>query len=71
MNLQQHPDFYAFLFEMWCARRRSKMIRNELEICVEKVVSARRGQSKPSYSSARYETHLTHQEANLSRSGQS
>ncbi len=38
-NLQQHPDFYAFLFEMWCASRRSKKIRHELEICVEKVVS--------------------------------
>ena len=40
MNLQQHPDFYVFLFEMWCASSRSKKIRNELEICVEKVVSA-------------------------------
>jgi AcrR family transcriptional regulator len=39
MNLQQHPDFYAFLFEMWCASRRSKKIRHELEICVEKVVN--------------------------------
>lgn len=39
MNLQQHPDFYAFLFEMWCASRRSKKIRHELEICIEKVVN--------------------------------
>jgi AcrR family transcriptional regulator len=39
MNLKQHPDFYAFLFEMWCASRRSKKIRHELEICVEKVVN--------------------------------
>jgi AcrR family transcriptional regulator len=39
-NLQQYPDFYAFLFEMWCASRRSKKIKNELEKCIEKVVSA-------------------------------
>lgn len=43
INLQQHPDFYALLFEMWCASRRSKKIRHELEICVEKVVNAIRG----------------------------
>jgi AcrR family transcriptional regulator len=43
MNLQQHPDFFAFLFEMWCASRRSKKIRHELEICVEKVVNAIQG----------------------------
>jgi AcrR family transcriptional regulator len=43
MNLQQHPDFYSFLFEMWCASRRSKKIRHELEICVEKVVNAIQG----------------------------
>jgi len=43
MNLQQHPDFYSFLFEMWCVSRRSKKIRHELEICVEKVVNAIQG----------------------------
>ena len=39
-NLQQHPDFYAFLFEIWYASRRSKKIRNEFEICVKKAASA-------------------------------
>jgi hypothetical protein len=39
MNLQQRSDFYALLFEMWCASRRSKKIRNGLELCVEKLVS--------------------------------
>ena len=38
INLQQHPEFYAFLFEMWCASRRSKKIKSELESCIEKVV---------------------------------
>jgi len=41
MNLQQHPDFYTdfytFLFEIWYASGRSKKIRNEFEICVEKA----------------------------------
>jgi hypothetical protein len=37
-NLQEHPDFYAFLFEMWCASRRSKKIKNELVDCIRKVV---------------------------------
>jgi hypothetical protein len=39
MNLQQRSDFYALLFGMWCASRRSKKIRNGLELCVEKPVS--------------------------------
>jgi hypothetical protein len=39
MNLQQRSDFYALLFEMWCASRLSKKIRNGLELCVEKLVS--------------------------------
>lgn len=39
MNLQQRSDFYALLFGMWCASRRSKKIRNGLELCVEKFVS--------------------------------
>jgi AcrR family transcriptional regulator len=38
VNLQQHPEFYAFLFEMWCVSRRSKKIKSELEGCIEKVV---------------------------------
>ncbi len=39
MNLQQRSDFYALLFGMWCASRRSKKIRNGLELCVKKLVS--------------------------------
>lgn len=38
MSLQQNPEFYAFLFEMWCASRRSEKIKSELESCIEKVV---------------------------------
>jgi hypothetical protein len=37
-NPQEHQDFYAFLFKMWCASRRSKKIRNELEGCIRKVI---------------------------------
>ena len=48
INLQQRRDFFAFLFEMWCASRRSKKIRHELEICVEKVVNAIQGLLKVS-----------------------
>ena len=39
MNLQQRSDFYALLFGMWCTSRRSKKVRNGLELCVEKFVS--------------------------------
>lgn len=39
-NLEKNPDFYAFLFEMWCASRRSEKIRNELQSCISKVVDA-------------------------------
>jgi AcrR family transcriptional regulator len=39
-NLEKNPDFYAFLFEMWCASRRSEKIRNELQSCISKVVAA-------------------------------
>jgi hypothetical protein len=39
MNLQQRSDFYSLLFGMWCANRRSKKIRNGLELCIEKPVS--------------------------------
>lgn len=38
-NLEGNPDFYAFLFEMWCASRRSEKIRNELQNCISKVVA--------------------------------
>lgn len=37
-NLRENPDFYAFLFEMWCASRRSKRIKKELTNCMVKVV---------------------------------
>ena len=39
-NLEKNPDFYAFLFEMWCTSRRSEKIRNELQSCISKVVDA-------------------------------
>lgn len=39
-NLRENPDFYAFLFEMWCASRRNKKIRKELNNCILKVVTA-------------------------------
>ncbi|HEY7109626.1 MAG TPA: TetR/AcrR family transcriptional regulator [Nitrososphaeraceae archaeon] len=38
-NLRENPDFYAFLFEMWCASRRSKRIKKELMNCMVKVVA--------------------------------
>jgi hypothetical protein len=31
-------DFYTLLFGIWCVSRRSKKIRNGLELCVEKLV---------------------------------
>ena len=37
-NLQKDQDFYAFLFEMWCAGRRNKRIKKELHNCSRKVV---------------------------------
>lgn len=39
-NLEKNPEFYAFLFEMWCASRRSEKIRKELQSCISKVVDA-------------------------------
>ena len=39
-NLEKNPDFYAFLFEMWCVSRRSEKIRNELQSCISKVIDA-------------------------------
>jgi BetI-type transcriptional repressor, C-terminal len=40
LNIFKNPDFYAFLFEMWCASRRSEKIRKELQSCISKVVDA-------------------------------
>lgn len=39
-NLSKYADFYGFLFEMWCASRRSKKIRKEFTNCQDKVLSA-------------------------------
>lgn len=39
-NLRENPDFYAFLFEMWCASRRNKRIKKELNKCLQKVTGA-------------------------------
>jgi AcrR family transcriptional regulator len=38
-NLQKHPEFYAFLFEMWSAGRRSKKIGNVFRQSQDKVVA--------------------------------
>lgn len=40
ISFKENPDFYAFLFEMWCAARRSIKIKNELVICSAKVVNS-------------------------------
>ena len=40
VSLKENPDFYAFLFEMWCASRRSNKIKNELIICSAKVIKS-------------------------------
>lgn len=39
-SLEKNPDFYAFLFEMWCASRRNDKIKKELIDCSEKVSDA-------------------------------
>jgi AcrR family transcriptional regulator len=39
-NISENSDFYSFLFEMWCAGRRSKKIKKELITCQGKVVNA-------------------------------
>lgn len=39
-SFKEYPDFYAFLFEMWCASRRSDEIKNELIICSAKVTES-------------------------------
>ena len=39
-SLENNPDFYAFLFEMWCASRRNDKIKKELIDCSDKVSDA-------------------------------
>ncbi len=39
-SFKENPEFYAFLFEMWCASRRSNKIKNELIICSDKVTKS-------------------------------
>ncbi len=36
----EYPDFYAFLFEMWCVSRRSDKFKKELIICSAKVTES-------------------------------
>jgi AcrR family transcriptional regulator len=38
-NMQEHPAFYAFLFEMWSAGRRSKKIGNIFRQTQDEVVA--------------------------------
>jgi AcrR family transcriptional regulator len=39
-SFKENPEFFAFLFEMWCASRRSDKIKNELIICSDKVTKS-------------------------------
>jgi AcrR family transcriptional regulator len=39
-RFRDNPDFYAFLFEMWCASRRSEKIKQELVTCSVKVTKS-------------------------------
>ena len=39
-NIHENPDFYSFLYEMWCVSRRSKKIKKEFMICQDKVITA-------------------------------
>ncbi|MDQ3848549.1 MAG: TetR/AcrR family transcriptional regulator [Thermoproteota archaeon] len=39
LNLQEHPTFYAFLFEMWSAGRRSKKIGSAFRKSQDDVVN--------------------------------
>lgn len=39
-SFKEYPDFYAFLFEMWCASRRSDKIKDQLVICSTKVTAS-------------------------------
>jgi AcrR family transcriptional regulator len=39
-SFRDNPDFFAFLFEMWCASRRSEKIKDELVNCSIKVTKS-------------------------------
>ena len=39
-NISKNSDFYSFLYEMWCAGRRSKKIKKEFMNCQDKVITA-------------------------------
>lgn len=39
-SFRDNSDFFAFLFEMWCASRRSDRIKNELLNCSVKVTKS-------------------------------
>ena len=39
-TIGENPDFFSFLFEMWCVARRSKKIKREFASCQDRVVSA-------------------------------
>ena len=39
-SFRDKPDFFGFLFEMWCASRRSDRIKNELTNCSVKVTKS-------------------------------
>jgi len=39
-NISENSDFYSFLYEMWCASRRSKKIKKEFMSCQDKVITA-------------------------------
>lgn len=39
-SFKDYPEFFAFLFEMWCASRRSDKIKNELVKCSNKVTQS-------------------------------
>jgi AcrR family transcriptional regulator len=39
-NISQNSEFYSFLFEMWCAGRRSRKIKKEFIACQGKVTNA-------------------------------
>src|SRR5919205_104386 len=42
-NISENPAFFSFLYEMWCAGRRSKKIKKEFLNCQEKVIAAIKG----------------------------
>ena len=39
-NILQNSEVSGFLFEMWCASRRSRKIKKEFVVCEDKVVNA-------------------------------